>query len=63
MQRPRIVALSLLFLLLSSVKASETLQLNPQNPHYFLFRGKPTVLITSGEHYGAVINLDFDYVA
>ncbi|MCX8038255.1 MAG: hypothetical protein N3D11_14600 [Candidatus Sumerlaeia bacterium] len=36
--------------------------LHPDNPHYFLFRGKPTVLITSGEHYGAVINLDFDYV-
>ena len=33
----------------------------PTNPHYFLFRGKPTVLVTSGEHYGAVINLDFKY--
>ena len=39
------------------------LQLHPENPHYFLFRGKPTVLITSGEHYGAVLNLDFDYAA
>jgi hypothetical protein len=38
------------------------LQLHPGNPHYFLFRGKPAVLITSGEHYGAVLNLDFDYV-
>jgi hypothetical protein len=37
------------------------LQLHPENPHYFLFRGKPTILITSGEHYGAVLNLDFDY--
>jgi len=36
--------------------------LHPENPHYFLFRGKPTVLITSGEHYGAVLNLGFDYV-
>jgi hypothetical protein len=36
--------------------------LHPDNPHYFLFRGKPTVLITSAEHYGAVLNLDFDYV-
>jgi len=35
--------------------------LYPENPHYFLFRGKPTVLITSGEHYGAVLNLDFNY--
>ena len=31
------------------------------NPHYFQWRGKPTILITSGEHYGAVMNLDFDY--
>src|SRR5437667_12053666 len=28
------------------------LALHPQNPHYFLFRGKPTVLITSCAHYG-----------
>ncbi|HLA40950.1 MAG TPA: hypothetical protein VJ417_13195 [Candidatus Glassbacteria bacterium] len=38
------------------------LSLHPDNPHYFLFRGQPAVLITSGEHYGAVLNLDFDYV-
>lgn len=38
------------------------LQLHPDNPHYFLWRGQPTVLITSGEHYGAVLNADFDYV-
>lgn len=40
---------------------AEPLRLHPGNPHYFLFRGRPTVLITSGEHYGAVLNLDFDY--
>ena len=38
------------------------LSLHPENPHYFLFRGKPELVITSGEHYGAVLNLDFDYV-
>ena len=37
------------------------LALHPDNPHYFLFRGKPTVLVTSAEHYGAVLNPDFDY--
>ncbi len=37
------------------------LQLHPENPHYFLFEGKPTVLVTSGEHYGAVLNRAFDY--
>jgi hypothetical protein len=36
--------------------------LHPDNPHYFLWRGEDVVLITSGEHYGAVLNLDFDYV-
>ena len=39
----------------------EPIRLHPKNPHYFLFRGKPTVLITSGEHYGSVLNADFDY--
>jgi len=38
------------------------LALNPDNPHYFVFRDKPTILITSAEHYGAVLNRDFDYV-
>ena len=42
-------------------QASDLLRLHPDNPHYFQFRGRPTVLITSGEHYGALINLDFDY--
>jgi hypothetical protein len=37
------------------------IRLHPANPHYFLFREKPTVLITSGEHYGAVLNADFDF--
>jgi hypothetical protein len=40
----------------------EPLCLHPDNPHYFLFRGDPTIIVTSGEHYGAVLNLDFDYV-
>lgn len=39
------------------------ISIHPDNPHYYLFRGQPTVLITSAEHYGAVMNRDFDYVA
>lgn len=31
------------------------------NPAYFEFRGRPTVLVSSAEHYGAVLNLDFDF--
>jgi hypothetical protein len=37
------------------------IQLHPENPHYFLYKGKTLVLITSAEHYGAVLNMDFDY--
>jgi hypothetical protein len=37
--------------------ATGPIALHPQNPHYFLFRSKPTILITSGEHYGALLNL------
>jgi len=39
----------------------QPIRLHPANPHYFLFRGKPVALITSGEHYGAVLNRDFDF--
>lgn len=35
--------------------------LHPENGHYFLWRGRPTVLLGSGEHYGALLNLDFDF--
>lgn len=37
------------------------LALHPANPHYFEFRGRPAILIGSGEHYGAVLNREFDY--
>ena len=41
--------------------AAAPISLHPDNSHYFLWRGKPTVIITSGEHYGALLNLDFDF--
>jgi hypothetical protein len=44
-----------------SEKAVKPIQLHPDNSHYFLWRNKPTVLITSGEHYGAMLNMDFNY--
>lgn len=47
--------------LVSAWAADPAIQPHPRNPHYFLFRGKPTVLVTSGEHYGAVLNRAFDY--
>ena len=48
-------------LALTLTAAAEPIRLHPDNPHYFLYRGKPTVLVTSGEHYGAVLNGAFDF--
>src|SRR4030095_16702282 len=42
--------------------STDPIKLHPENARYFLFRGQPTVLITAGEHYGSVINLDFNYI-
>lgn len=41
--------------------AEGLLRVHPENPRYFLWRGRPTVLVGSGEHYGSVMNQDFDY--
>ena len=59
LSRPFACFAGLLFLRIAA--CADPLGLHPENPHYFLWKGKPTVLIGSGEHYGAVLNLDFDY--
>ena len=41
--------------------AETPIALHPENTRYLLFRGKPTILVGSTEHYGAVLNLDFDF--
>jgi hypothetical protein len=52
-----------LILLLLAVRAhAQTISIDPANPHYYFFHGKPIVLVTSAEHYGAVVNGEFDYV-
>ena len=37
------------------------IRLLPENPHYFEYMGEPLVLVTSAEHYGALLNSAFDY--
>jgi hypothetical protein len=54
-----ILALGVLIATDSTAAPLKPISLHPDNPKYFLFREKPTVLITSAEHYGAVLNLDF----
>ncbi len=56
------VYLIFLFLTFYGISIGQPLMLHPDNPHYFLFRGKPIAVVSSGEHYGAVLNPDFDYL-
>ena len=59
MKRINNIVLLLTFCGLSS---GQPVMLHPDNPHYFLFTGKTMAIVSSGEHYGAVINPDFDYL-
>ena len=54
--------IAIVLVISSCTKEHKPLCLHPRNSHYFLFREKPVVLIGSTEHYGAVMNLDFDYI-
>ena len=59
--------ISVLFVMLGLIQSQpgfaqpKPIGLHPENHHYFIYQRKPTILITSGEHYGAVMNPDFDY--
>jgi hypothetical protein len=57
---PLLLAFSSVGLLAQTARKMEPIRLDPQNPRYFRYGGKTTALITSGEHYGSVINADFD---
>jgi hypothetical protein len=48
-------------LLTAAVALAEPVSIYRPNPHYFHYKGKPLVLITSDHHYGAVIDRDFDF--
>ena len=45
-----------------SAHAAQPLRLHPDNNRYFQFNGRTTVLVGSSEHYGALVNTDFDYL-
>ncbi|MCX7818014.1 MAG: hypothetical protein N2652_02190 [Kiritimatiellae bacterium] len=42
------------------IASAQPIRLHPENPRWFEWRGRALALITSAEHYGAVLNLDFD---
>ncbi len=37
------------------------IRVHPENPKVFEFRGKPLMLVTATEHYGAVMNRPFRF--
>jgi hypothetical protein len=45
---------------LAAASASGPIAQHPTNPRIFAYKGKPTVLVTSAEHYGGVLNLGMD---
>ncbi len=60
----KISVLLLCFLLASCAEGKKegVLQVSPVNNRYLELRGEPLILMGSTEHYGAVLNLDFDYI-
>jgi len=48
-------------LILAAPCLAEPVKVWQTNPHYFFYKDKPLVLITSDQHYGAVIDRDFDF--
>lgn len=57
------LSLGLVALFAGSGALAAPIRVAPADPHYYFFKGRPILLITSAEHYGAVINQDFNYVA
>jgi hypothetical protein len=41
--------------------AASVLSVHPENHRVFLYRGRPMKILTSAEHYGSVVNGNFDY--
>jgi len=47
--------------MLGAAAAQQAVKVDPENPRYLLYRGKPLVLVSASEHYGSVINRPFDF--
>jgi len=50
-----------ILLVLTTAAWADPVAVCPSNPRYFYYKGKPLVFITSDQHYGAVIDRDFDF--
>ena len=52
---------ALLLIATSAAASAEPIIVCPSNPHYFQYKGKAVLLITSDQHYGAIVDKDFDF--
>jgi hypothetical protein len=51
-----------IFFIAAAACRAEPVSVWSRNPHYFFYKQKPLVFVTSDHHYGAVIDKDFDFV-
>jgi hypothetical protein len=59
---PLRLCLLLLLSLGGGIARGQVLRPHPDHPRMLEFRGEPVILKTLGEHYGSVINPDFNYI-
>jgi hypothetical protein len=51
----------IIFMLMLCACGNSPVTICDSNPHYFSYKDKPVVLISSDHHYGAVVDKDFDF--
>jgi hypothetical protein len=57
----RIHVASVVLLVLAGTGVAQPVRVHAANPRYYEWRGKPVVFVTAAEHYGAVLNPDFNF--
>ena len=57
----RHIAVCIVLVAIQLSASADAIKLHPENGRYFLFNGKPLVLMTATEHYGSVINRAFNF--
>ena len=63
MVRKLILAITTMAAVILTLACSHSpVSISKVNSHYFSYKDRPIILITSDHHYGAIIDKDFDYV-
>lgn len=60
--KPRLLALATVLVTLATSSLAQPLRVDPKNPRYLQWKGRALLVVGSAEHYGAVLNADFDFV-